>query len=685
MSGQSSGMTSGADPLDQAISAVRRGDMAQARTIAETAIDGGTGDTAALHGLMGMVCARSGDLAAATQHLAKAHALRPQDITIACNLIALLMDQKRDEDALKVASADLMNADTSLRIARYRAFLAQKLEDFGAATGAYERVIQKHPDDFECWNNLGNARAGFGDHAGAVDALRRAIKIDPGAAPARLNLAAALQSLDLLQEAEDELVRAIADFPGDPRLPYELYVLRKKQMRQEDALAALLQTSQCDPQDADIQLKLGIEYGVLRRTDEAEAAYRQAIRLDPADFDAYLGLAIQYEHTNREDEFTPLIELARQNGIADNKLAFIEALELRRARKFEHSLARLDNIPEDLEPVRTAHIRATLLDRLRRADDAFSAFVHVNEMMQDSPTRPLERASELRAKLAEELAMLTPRWRNTLPAIAIDDDRPDPVFLLGFPRSGTTLLDTILMGHAETAVMEEQPPLNTVEEELGGLQALPDLDAREIARARDHYFAEVAKIQPLATGQLLIDKSPLFLYRLPLICRLFPNAKIILALRHPCDVVLSCFMSNFRLNSAMSNFLRLEDAAAFYDLCFRHWRQSRALFPADIHTFTYECLVEDAEKELRPLINWLGIDWSDTLLDHSATARSRGLIATASYSQVTEPIYRRASGRWKRYAHHLAPVLPVLEPWIRQFGYWAHDSSDPSSVSNTAW
>ena len=243
------------------------------------------------------------------------------------------------------------------------------------------------------------------------------------------------------------------------------------------------------------------------------------------------------------------------------------------------------------------------------------------------------------------------------------------MFLIGFPRSGTTLLDTILMGHPNTVVMEEQPPLNIVEQELGGAAALPGLNAEAIANARARYFEEVEKLQPVGPGQLLIDKSPLFLYRLPLILRLFPDARIILALRHPCDVVLSCWMSNFRLNSAMANFLRLEDAAAFYDLCFRHWQTARQLFPVQVHEIVYEQLVEDVESEVGPLLDWLGLAWDADVLDHRRTAKSRGLITTASYSQVTEPIYRRASGRWKRYRKQLEPVLGTLAPWALALGY----------------
>jgi hypothetical protein len=157
--------------------------------------------------------------------------------------------------------------------------------------------------------------------------------------------------------------------------------------------------------------------------------------------------------------------------------------------------------------------------------------------------------------------------------------------------------------------------------------------------------------------------------QVPLIHRLFPDARFILAIRHPADVLLSCYFSAFRRTSALSNFLRLDSAAELYDLAFTMWERSRELMAIDVNTIVYEKLVQDPEAQLRPLAEALGLDWRDELLDHTGTAASRGLIATASYAQVTEPIYRRSVGRWEKYRDQLAPVLPVLRPWAEKFGY----------------
>ena len=157
--------------------------------------------------------------------------------------------------------------------------------------------------------------------------------------------------------------------------------------------------------------------------------------------------------------------------------------------------------------------------------------------------------------------------------------------------------------------------------------------------------------------------------RSPIIERLFPSAPIVFALRHPCDVVLSCFMQNFQVSEFMISFHDLESAALVYDAAMSFWKKARQIFPLRVHEIRYEDIVEDVEGQMRPLIDFLGLPWDDRILDHQTTAVERGYIRTPSYAQVTEKIYRRASGRWTRYRKHMEPVLPILAPWVEEFGY----------------
>jgi hypothetical protein len=133
--------------------------------------------------------------------------------------------------------------------------------------------------------------------------------------------------------------------------------------------------------------------------------------------------------------------------------------------------------------------------------------------------------------------------------------------------------------------------------------------------------------------------------------------------------VLSCYITNFKLNAGMSNFIRLDTAAELYDLSFRYLERVQEVMPLPMHKVLYEKVVADQESELRSLFDFLSVEFHDDVLNHQATARDRGRIKTASYAQVFEPIYTRSAGRWHNYRKHLEPILPVLEPWVRKFGY----------------
>ena len=150
---------------------------------------------------------------------------------------------------------------------------------------------------------------------------------------------------------------------------------------------------------------------------------------------------------------------------------------------------------------------------------------------------------------------------------------------------------------------------------------------------------------------------------------MFPGAKIIFAQRHPCDAVLSGFMQSFVMNDAMASFLTIEDAADLYDAVMSGWRAILERFDLSVQTIVYERLVVDAEAQLRPLIDFLGLPWNERVLAHTETAKERGAIITPSYHQVTEPLNARAVGRWRRYEKQLEPVLSVLLPWAEWLGY----------------
>jgi tetratricopeptide (TPR) repeat protein len=535
------------------------------------------------------------------------------------------------------------------------------------AESCYQAVIAAFPEDAESWNNLGNARADRGDAVGAVEALTRATQLS-SAAPIRLNLAAALVQADRAEDAVSLLLKCAQDFPQDAKPWAELAALFKHQGRSTDAIAALEQALRREPTNLETLIALASERFDQWDADGAEEAIADILRLRPNHAEALIMQGLLLEHRNRAEALPALLDVARSNRSGPAAEAFLEALLCRREKRFADGLEALTRVPATVEPIRSAQLAGQFHEGLGDFDQAFASFRRMNDLQAADPSDPLARAAATRAALAADDTLLTQAWVDSWAPLRRPETRR-VAFLLGFPRSGTTLLDTMLMGHPEVQVLEEQQPLRLVEEAAGGLAGLAALTDDAADRLRDRYYAEVDRLAPHREGALLVDKSPLHLLRLPLIRRLFPNAPVILALRHPCDVVLSCFITNFRLNNAMANFLTLETTAAFYTSAFGYWSKAATLLPGPVHAIIYEAMVAAPEETLRPLFQSLGLPWDGSVLLHPETARKRGVISTASYAQVTEPLYQRAVGRWERYRGHLAPILPMLHPWVERFGY----------------
>jgi tetratricopeptide (TPR) repeat protein len=654
--------------IRQALSAAQAGNIQHACSLAEDGLRSG-GDSAALNAMLGVLRCRSGDLDQGVAHLRTALELQPLDFVIATNLTAALVEQGDHAAALDVATRERAEADQTLRIARFRGFAAQSLGDHARAVEAYQHIVDHAPTDWEAWNNLGNARSGDGDAEGGVAALRRAVALNPQARPARLNFATALARAGDIAQSETELRGMIAEFSDDAMSRRELHALLKAQLREEEALEAIEDAARCAPGDPELLLALASQRLMLLHTDAAEAAYRQVLDVDPGNSLANLGLAVVFDLSNRTDALAALVDEAAARGVDAGVLHFIKAFDHRRAKRFAEGLEALGNVPEELETARRVHLLGQLLEGLGNYDEAFRAFERMNAISNADPSRPEERAAGYRQGIKARCDAATPQWAAAWRDETVRDPRPSPVFLVGFPRSGTTLLDTMLMGHPQVEVLEEEPTTREASEMLPSFAELPLATDEQIQAARDAYFRTAASLTPLAPGKLLVDKNPLAMNMLPQIRRIFPDARIILALRHPCDVLLSCFMTNFKLNDAMSNFVRLDTAAELYDLSFSYFERAQALFDLPVHRVVYENVVADREQELRALLDFLSLDWDKDVLDHQATAMGRGRIKTASYSQVVEPIYTRAAGRWEHYREQLAPVLPVLEPWVRKFGY----------------
>lgn len=678
--------------IGQMAGLARSGRLAEAARLAQETQAQGlvAGPQAAIfHALAGGIEAHRGQFAAATPYLSAAHRLSPQDSTVRANLAEVLYHTGQKAQALALCDLESAARDPALRLARLGGALAQDLGAVDQAIALWQLVVAKAAEDWASWNNLGNALTEAERHGEAVAALQRAAALVPDNAPIRLNLGRAMVEHGQTDAAQAHFAAMVQDFPQDPQPHYSLFALWRAQGDAEAALGALRQAALLAPDDAQIHADLGQYLAELGEFAQAEAPLRAALRAanQPATAtgssgvaQAFVALASLLERLNREEELDSLLaqaEAAPALTADPRPAAFINALRAKRAHDYAAALSALDAAGEELVTAsQRLHLRGVLLDRLGQAEAAAQAFAAMNAALAEHPSAPRSRGAAYREAIAQGTALLTPAWRASWLA---ESPSPcayqAPIFLLGFPRSGTTLLDTMLMTAPDVAVLEEENIIADIEAELGGYAALPMLTSEQIAAARARYFARAAAVLEQAGGPALspatrlVDKHPMHLRHAPTIARLFPDARFVLALRHPCDVVLSCWLTNFRLNNAMASFLDLEDAASLYDAGFAQWEQARQVLDLAVGTVVYERLVADPAAELMPLFAWAGLAYPQGGLDHTAAARARGTVTTASYAQVTEPVYQRAAGRWRRYGAVLAPVEAQLAGWIAHWGY----------------
>jgi len=249
---------------------------------------------------------------------------------------------------------------------------------------------------------------------------------------------------------------------------------------------------------------------------------------------------------------------------------------------------------------------------------------------------------------------------------------PPHIFVLGYPRSGNTLLENVLASLPGTAAIEEMPTLREADlaflTEPAGLARFAQLDDAALATYRSAYWQRAGQaLGRDPAGLALVDMDPLKSIRLPLIARLFPAARILLVRRDPRDVVWSCFRTSFALSNAAMDFTTLEGAALHYDALMRLTELALAKLPMAVLEVPYHRMVQDFDAMTREVCAFAGLAWSEDLRRFDRTARERG-VSTASARQVRRGLFD-GTRQWEPYAAYLEPVMPILAPWIEKLGY----------------
>lgn len=505
------------------------------------------------------------------------------------------------------------------------------------------QALKQQPGDPSALYIHALARRGLGDPAGAVKSLRAVLKSLPDSAEV-MNLLGLCEldrrRQDKARQAFEAAERLDAGFVHAPfnlaRLLFDMGERRAAAEAYERALAI-------DPKHADALRGLAHARNVLREYDAAGAAAERTLALAPADA---VALSVK-------------AGILLRSGDADGAVTLLRSrLKPREGGAMNVALA--------------LGVLGEALEKRGEYADAFQAWSFANERLRAEVGVHYE-ASEAPYSLTV-VERLTQAYGRAPQSAGKGGDEAAPVFLVGFPRSGTTLLENVLAAHPAITTSEEkshaEPIVAAAGSTVDSLSAFLTSTGTKLKDLRAAYWQRACPGGVPAGGAVFIDKLPLNLPWMGMLAHVFPNARFLLALRDPRDCVLSSFQQRFVLNPAMYRMLRIEDAARYYDAAFSAAGAARAANPdLRVHEVKYEDIVADLEGEARKAIAFLGLDWDPAVLSYRDTARTRD-INTPSAPQVDAPLNTRAIGRW----HNFAPAFEgeparLLAPWVDRWGY----------------
>ncbi|MCA9296420.1 MAG: sulfotransferase [Phycisphaerales bacterium] len=501
--------------------------------------------------------------------------------------------------------------------------------------------------------------------------------------------AEAMKALDAGHYGQAEaMYRAILDQrPHDAIAAFYLAQVLSFRDEREDALTFAAQAARGLPKNGMIRAFNSYLLTSVGRVEEARTEAEAVCALMPNDAAAHVRLARLLERCHDLDGARASLERAEALEPNNVDLAVMWATLLLREGRAEDAAQRLEAITSAGTDPGIAHLywkqRAKVYDKLRMPDKAFEMLAAADAVAETLPrTRMIDRGSRLR--LAKHLESTPIR---TACAVAqgrleqgelVTPNGPALVFLVGFPRSGTTMLGQILGAHPKMTIADEKPILH--ETMLRALEmcnvepdqlatALNQLDTISINDLRAFYHARAAwHMGPLSADGVLVDKHPLSIMLVGLINVLFPEAHLITLLRDPRDVCLSAYMQAFGVNDMSVNLFGWQRTAAFYNLVMNLWRAQQPQLSMPAMQVRYEDIVADLEGKSRELLDFIGIPWHADVVNFHEKARE-SFIYTPSYLAVTKRINPSAVKRWLMYREQMLAVDEHLSPLIEAFGY----------------
>ena len=432
-----------------------------------------------------------------------------------------------------------------------------------------------------------------------------------------------------------------------------------------------------EPDNSQLLLQMGHRYQALRQPEKARTAFEQAAAADPRAINPRMALAISFEQNHRFAEARAAVQSCLAIDPGDDQARYFAALLDRREDKLDDAERGLRDLiasgpRHQYVQYASRYELAEVLNRTGRFDEAMLVLAEAKTLVRalGDIESMLKEYDQEAGKYRRSTQTLPPNilraWSREFPERS-REAIPRLAFLGGHPRSGTTLLEQVLGAHPDVAALDEARAFTFIAANL--FNTSPQLPPARLNIIRRRYIQALQQeFGPAAAGKLLLDKNPSPTAKLRIWLRLFPELRVLIALRDPRDVVISCYFQNIPLNPYNANFLSLERAARHYANLMDVWLAVRQWEGFAWMETRYEDIVADLGAEGRRVTEFLGLTWHEEQERfHEKSAKKR--MYSPTYHDASQPVYARSVARWRAFEKHLAPIQPVLEPYCRAFGY----------------
>ncbi len=548
---------------------------------------------------------------------------------------------------------------------------AQK-NDYSNAIRIYDYMFDFGYKHTQLLSNYGNVLRLNGDYEKSESWLLSAHTNAPNDPSVNFNLASLYRALGKFKEFEEYIRLVLEANPKDLEAMIQLAVAFRMTGRVQSSIQLLDYLDSSNNNVWMIKTELGLTYLAANNYDLALEYFSTSLNLNStSNGSALLGMATCLERSSEIDAALTQLN-ALSDSYADNfEIILLKAICYMRKKNWyeaESMFASIDvnkvsvNLLEDYW-YQLGHLN----NKMDRPDAAMAAFAEAKVIARARN----ENAFILSYFNPNKLTQITEFYTGKPNVIKVKECDRSLAFVVGYPRSGTTLMETILDSHPDIMVYGEPrslvPIFNKIETELGGFpQGLPKLDESLVKALRSSYWSELEKIKALDFTKIIVDKNPLYLAHVGLIKQLFPNAKFVFLQRHPFDSVLSCYMQKFK------NFgfgLDLDQVAEYYHSIMTAWCSQESLVKDQMLNVRYESLVDDLEGHTKTIAQFLNLEWNEAMLSFYENKGSISSVRTPSYYQVSQKIYSDAKYRWQKYEPWMRPAIKILQPWADHFDY----------------